>query len=187
MELDFGKVLGLAVVGVGGYVAYKQVVDPWLEQRRVMAEARAVASRTGVSYQDALAAVSQAACLAAVKAKGGPLDSPLVQQGCKLAGSIAALAILKGGPLAIKGVKMGVQETIDLGSKGAHLVVGGVSAVGSGIVGGASAVGSGVISGAKAVGSAASSVGSAAKSTLKKVVPFWGLDDELAGLLGYAA
>jgi hypothetical protein len=102
------KVLGLAVVGVGGYFAYSEIVKPYLAQKRLEAMARAESAKTGKPYAAALASLGAKACGAAVTAYGVP-PNPVSGAACELAGTVAAKLILEGGPLAIKGLKVGAK------------------------------------------------------------------------------
>lgn len=96
--------MALAAAGVGAYFGYTEILKPYLHQRQIEAEARALAARGGISYNDALGKVGAAACKAAAASQGIP-SNPLSSAACDLAGKIAAVGIIKGGKLAGKGIE----------------------------------------------------------------------------------
>lgn len=110
-----GKVIGLGIVGVGGWLAWKQLAQPYLAQRALEAEARAVAARTpGMTFEQGLAQVARAACKLGVRASGVPAN-PLSDAACNLSGTLQAKLIVQGVPLAIKGLKAGTKSAVVVG------------------------------------------------------------------------
>lgn len=106
--MDAGKVIGYAALGVGGFLAWTELIDPYLKQRALEAQARALAAKTGMNYKAALAQVGAAACKAYLTSTGSP-PNPLSNAACGLAGQVASIVVMKGGKEAIKGLKLGAR------------------------------------------------------------------------------
>jgi hypothetical protein len=124
-----GKLVTMLALGVGGYFGYQELLKPYLAQKRLEEQARLIALKTGAPYKNVLAALGSSACKAYATSQGTP-PNPLVNAGCDLAGIVASQVILKGGGLAIKGLK-GAAQGVVAGSKGVeHGVVGAGKAIG---------------------------------------------------------
>lgn len=106
-----GKIALLALIGVGGYLGYEEIVRPYIAQKKLEKEAAVLAKKTGQPYTSVLAQLGSVGCKAFAAAEGVP-SNPLVNAGCGLAGQVAALAIVKGGPLALKGLKETAKGTV---------------------------------------------------------------------------
>jgi hypothetical protein len=131
----FGKVLVGGGLLVGGYFAYEEIVKPYLAQRELERRAKALAAKTGVDYQTALAQVASLACQGVVTAETGKPPDNLSKVACDVAGKLGAIVIMKGGKLAVQGIKAGAKDIAKGAVAAERGVVGGAKAVG-GAVGG---------------------------------------------------
>jgi hypothetical protein len=136
-----GKLMVLALVGVGGYLGYTQVLRPYLLEQELKAKAKALAAAKGISYQDALAQIGAAVCQKIVQyEEGGKPPTNLEKLGCSIAGKVAGVVVYKGGKLLVKGVEIGAGAVASGAEDVAHYTATGAKDVAHVTVGAGKAV-----------------------------------------------